>query len=559
MKRFSLVSACRNVGSIGITVFIGFGLYGIYEFFFGSLPVHTVEFYQENTTVPFPFQDHGERIVSQYMQIGEILPNCGVNYVCPHDHFPVHVYSGKSKDDMPKICVSGKYVIQKDINNGGRGMNLVVVDSYRMKPVNARRFDTYAMDSSEMELFLMRSSQVQNLQFRGQWYMISQRGMKGFSPYEILKASKGGLWSPIDEHLCVPHQLKGRIIMPDPKVMQNNARTKFCEQHSYISDFCSVDQRNMPLKPAMLTNRQLVGSAMFMTPIMVVAGMSLSSLTLSLETLLSQPGIQPRYVVVVYNPELIKDVAQLCQLFGFNAKATSVKEYHRIMAVVFETAHALFPGSSYVTVLEEGLLLAPDFMAYTASVLPLLYDPTILAVSAWNPNGFPNVSSRPDIVYRVEDFPGQAFTIRMATYIKELKPNMKQCCNKRNADTLTAERYENRLMELLNSSHAHMVKLSKEAVVKCATTESFSNLKLVFDDKQAVYVVPYKELDLTGYGGMKLLCRCFGLFYEEHSTPRGLHRGMLRFSMKGNDIIFLSNKNQHFLMPHYNGTSLGLP
>lgn len=57
------------------------------------------------------------------------------------------------------------------------------------------------------------------------------------------------------------------------------------------------------------------------------------------------------------------------------------------LEMVFETAHVLFPGSSYVTVLEEGLLLAPDFLAYSASVLPLLHDPTIIAVSAWNANG----------------------------------------------------------------------------------------------------------------------------------------------------------------------------
>ncbi|KAK8720950.1 hypothetical protein OTU49_013005 [Cherax quadricarinatus] len=359
---------------------------------------------------------------------------------------------------------------------------MVVVDSHRMKPVNARHFDTYAMDSSEMELFLMRevregdiliamtfdeasrnlgvmaknlladlgSSQIQNLQFRGQWFMISQRGMKGFSPYETLKASKGGLWSPIDEHMCVPRHF---------------------------------DQRNVPLKPAILTNRQLVGSAMFMTPIMVIAGESLSTLTLTLETILSQPGIQPRYVVVVYNPEVIKDVTQLCQLFGFNAKATTEKEYY----------------------------------------------------------SFPNVSSRADLVYRVEDFPGQAFTIRMATYMKELKPNMKQCCNKRgwegwlelgrweremvvpdvsrvlrrplgsdlepvtplihalfhrlratnlemtsplsNADTLTSDRYESHLLELLNSSHAHVISLTKEDINACALNESTTNLKLVFDDK----------------------------------------------------------------------------
>ena len=35
-------------------------------------------------------------------------------------------------------------------------MNMVIIDSHRMKAVNARRFDTYAMDSSELELFLTR-------------------------------------------------------------------------------------------------------------------------------------------------------------------------------------------------------------------------------------------------------------------------------------------------------------------------------------------------------------------------------------------------------------------
>lgn len=58
-----------------------------------------------------------------------------------------------------------------------------------------------------------------------------------------------------------------------------------------------------------------------------------------------------------------------------------------ILELTFETAHALFPGSLYVTVLEEGLLLSPDFLAYSATVLPLLHDPTILAISAWNANG----------------------------------------------------------------------------------------------------------------------------------------------------------------------------
>ncbi|KAK7081570.1 Protein fam3a [Halocaridina rubra] len=506
------------------------------------------------------------------------------------------------------------------------------------------------MDSSEMELFLLRevrngdilialtfdeasrnlgtmaknllgdlgSSQIQNLQFRGQWYMITQRGMEGFSPHELLRAAKGGQWSPVNERLCVPRHLRGRAIMPDPAVMQNDDRAKFCERHAYISDFCSVDQQNIPLKAAILTNRQLVGSEIFSTPVMVLGGQSLSSLTLTLETLLSQPGIQPQYVVVVYNPEKIKDVPQLCRLFGFNAKATNAQEYYRVMEVLFETAIALYPGASYITVIEEGILLAPDFLAYTASVLPILHDPTVIGISAWNANGYVNVSSRSDLVYRVEDFPGQAFTIRTSTYLRELKPNMKQCCYKRgwegwlelgrwerevivpdmsrvlrrpvgpdlepvtplihalfhrlratsldmmssvkNPDTLTAEKYENHLFQLLNSSHARMLKMTKEVVSKCLESEVTKAVSLPLENKKITHIViAYKELDISGFGGMKLLCRCFGLFYEEHSPPRGVHRGMLRFSMSGKEVIFLSNRSPHFVIPPYNGTSLALP
>lgn len=43
---------------------------------------------------------------------------------------------------------------------------------------------------------------------------------------------------------------------------------------------------------------------------------------------MSQPGIQPRYVVVVYNPAVLPDAPQLCQLFGFNFKPTKATQYH---------------------------------------------------------------------------------------------------------------------------------------------------------------------------------------------------------------------------------------
>ncbi|XP_076066967.1 protein O-linked-mannose beta-1,2-N-acetylglucosaminyltransferase 1-like isoform X2 [Oratosquilla oratoria] len=632
-------------------VFLIFGCYGIYNFFKVEGPKHRIEFYDGNKTVDeFPYPDHGSRLVSQYMQIGEILPNCGLDRVCPPNHFPVHVYSGKNNLDMPKICVAGKYVIQKDINNGGRGINMVVVDTLRLKAVNARRFDTYAMDSSEMELFLLRevkdgdiviavtfdeasrnlghvartmladlgSNQIQNLQFRGQWYMISQRGINGFTPYEELKPSKGGVWANIDLSFCVSREIEGHKIIADPVIYDNQIRANFCSRHN-IGDFCSVDERHAPLKPAMLTNRQLVGSAIFTTPIMVLGGTSLAGLAHTLETILSQPGLHPAQVSVIHNPEQIQDVPELCKLFGFAHVSTAEVEYYKLMELAFETAHALHPGSLYVTILEEGLLLAPDFLTYTAMLLPLLNDPTVLAISAWNPNGFTVTSSRPDLVYRIEGFPGLGFTMKKDIYFKELKKNMKTCCSKRgwegwmeigrwereiaipdvsrvlrrpvgpelepetpliraffkrlratnlemtaqikNADQLLSDRYEDHLVELLNSTNTTVLRFSADVIRKCAENQDVGTLGITLGNKEsnAVTVLAYKEGNMQEFLGMKRLAKCFGLFYEENILPQGLHRGMIRFSVKGEQVILLSNMSPHFRLQPYSKTYLVLP
>merc|ERR1712127_713074 len=59
--------------------------------------------------------------------VKSIVENCGLREKCKADEFPVHVYSGASSNDEPKICVDGRYVISKGINDAGRGLNIVVV------------------------------------------------------------------------------------------------------------------------------------------------------------------------------------------------------------------------------------------------------------------------------------------------------------------------------------------------------------------------------------------------------------------------------------------------
>ena len=45
---------------------------------------------------------------SQKVKAGEEMPNCGVKETCGPDSFPVHLFTGKSNSQGPKICVSGK-------------------------------------------------------------------------------------------------------------------------------------------------------------------------------------------------------------------------------------------------------------------------------------------------------------------------------------------------------------------------------------------------------------------------------------------------------------------
>lgn len=48
------------------------------------------------------------------------------------------------------------------------------------------------------------SSKVQDLHFRSQWYMITQKGIKGFTPFEKVTMAQNGNWGDvIDERFCV--------------------------------------------------------------------------------------------------------------------------------------------------------------------------------------------------------------------------------------------------------------------------------------------------------------------------------------------------------------------
>ena len=74
--------------------------------------------------------------------IGASVKNCGLAEKCKDNEFAVHVYTGKDNNDEPKICVDGKYVIARGINDAGRGINIAVVANGK-EVIRTGHFDTW--------------------------------------------------------------------------------------------------------------------------------------------------------------------------------------------------------------------------------------------------------------------------------------------------------------------------------------------------------------------------------------------------------------------------------
>lgn len=85
---------------------------------------------------------NGEISKDGKLSVGTSIKNCGLIEPCKDDEFAVHLYTGKDKNDEPKICVDGKYVMAKGINDAGRGINIVVVSNGK-EVIRTGHFDTW--------------------------------------------------------------------------------------------------------------------------------------------------------------------------------------------------------------------------------------------------------------------------------------------------------------------------------------------------------------------------------------------------------------------------------
>jgi alpha-1,3-mannosyl-glycoprotein beta-1,2-N-acetylglucosaminyltransferase len=100
--------------------------------------------------------------------------------------------------------------------------------------------------------------------------------------------------------------------------------------------------------------------------------------------------------------------------------------YFRLADHFIFALNAVFENTKYsfqrVIILEEDLQIAPDFFEYFAALFPLLDDPlnNLLAISAWNDNGFDALVKDAKQVYRSDFFPGLGWMLTKAIW-DELK------------------------------------------------------------------------------------------------------------------------------------------
>ncbi|GIY71009.1 protein O-linked-mannose beta-1,2-N-acetylglucosaminyltransferase 1 [Caerostris darwini] len=555
------------------------------------------------------------------IQIGEIMPHCGLLKACSKDEFSVHLYTGKDHTDEPRLCVDGKYIVSKNVNEGGRGLNIAVIDNLTRTIIRVGHFDTYEKESTVLETLLLTlrpgdililitfdessrklsriarllfydlgSALIQNLNYRSSWYFITQKGISGFSPFEDLHLVDNSGWPQYhDARFCVPFEIKGKIIHPDPLPSSNPPRVEFCNEHEDLPLFCDADVVNDPLVPSPVWKQPASNYKIYNVPVIVMSGENVQFLPLTLETLVRQPGIKTSVVVVYYlakNPM----VQNLSQLFGFMSEELSqpATDCERI-SEAFELHNILFPDAKELLFIGENAILAPDFLFYMGQLLPVLEsDSTVLSVSALNENGFKNVSGDATAIYRVESFAGVAMLVRKDFFQKSwcqndsqidplyissnivgvnIVPDVSRVTLAAPLSSVTSNQnishaflfydrtitYEqNILLKYSEKLHQQDYDSEIESLLMAAAVLAFDidSMKQCLHDKEYFQIKIFEELPLFVNNSTSLpnrvlaifyyqenehdiltlqhLCNCLGLFHHPLYPARGLYKGVLR-------------------------------
>jgi len=394
--------------------------------------------------------------------------------------------------------------------------------------------------------------------------------------------------------MCVPQTLKGVKIRPDPLPFRNDKRRDFCSRYDGYGDFCSDTNVDKNLSPVPLVNKTLEDNPIYSTPIVVIAGISHNSLRMCLETLLMQPGIQIENVVVTVDEKFSEPLA-LIDLFGFKGEKTSSSStYMEHYAKSLSKAWELNPTKDSLIVIEEELILSPDFL-YTLALLnePFRKDASLSAIQMWNPNAFENVNGSTELIFRVDHFYGLGYLIKRSFYDSQMKNSFAKCCSKRVWDKWTFEAATNFLLpdvsrifrrpidgNRLNSKYLENLFNRKrrtnlnpfpsltnidflpkdkydvslknavqsatllKSLEKCDTIHSSMHNLIQNQNSSDAFKYIFEQKSVDDYSSLTPMLPCFGLFPDE---PLGLYENLLRFTSNRYHFYLLGSRSKFLI------------
>ncbi|XP_074872767.1 protein FAM3A isoform X2 [Carettochelys insculpta] len=140
---------------------------------------------------------------------------CGLPQPCPELHLAFRLVSGAANVIGPKICLEDKMLMSSVKNNVGRGLNIALVNGVNGELIDAKFFDMWAGDVTELLKFIrtlhegtlvfvasyddpatkmneetrrifseLGSSVAKDLSFRDSWLFVGAKGVQDKSPFE---------------------------------------------------------------------------------------------------------------------------------------------------------------------------------------------------------------------------------------------------------------------------------------------------------------------------------------------------------------------------------------
>ncbi|KAK4287117.1 hypothetical protein Pmani_039808 [Petrolisthes manimaculis] len=202
----------------------------------------------------------------------------------------------------------------------------------------------------------------------------------------------------------------------DDEVEMETQRVSFCHQYEGYGALCDCHQPAPLIYPELELKNEVIGEV----PVVIIASSRPRALYRCLLTILKQEGGKRNRILVVidgYNTEIVSLLHLLkinylinnMEGIEFVSSGARISRHYRY---ALHSVFLAFPQASRAIVLEEDLLVAPDFFSYFNQTSWLLdVDPSLYCISAWNDVGALHSAHHPYSLRRVETHAGYGWMI----------------------------------------------------------------------------------------------------------------------------------------------------